>query len=72
MKKILLVFVSLFLMLSFTSEVHPYHVGSVEFNYKSKSRTFEITGKFFLDDVENAVSKIIAEVEAKFGAKLRN
>ena len=35
---------------------HPYHVGSVEFNYNSKSQTFEITGRFFIDDMENALS----------------
>ncbi|MFP3594752.1 DUF6702 family protein, partial [Chryseobacterium sp. SIMBA_038] len=28
--------------------VHPYHVGSVEINYNSKSKTFEVTGRFFL------------------------
>lgn len=38
-------------------EFHPYHVGSVEINYNSKSRTFEITGRFFLDDLENGLSK---------------
>ena len=27
-------------------DVHPYHVGSVEFSYNAKSQTFEITGKF--------------------------
>lgn len=37
--------------------VHPYHVGSVEFNYTSKSQTFQITGRFFLDDLENALRK---------------
>ena len=42
---------------------HPYHVGSVEFNYNSKTKTFEISGRFFMDDLENAVSK-------KFGKKL--
>lgn len=36
---------------------HPYHVGSVEISYHSKSKTFEITGRFFLDDLENALSK---------------
>ncbi|MBK1898004.1 hypothetical protein JHL15_19720 [Chryseobacterium sp. YIM B02567] len=36
---------------------HPYHVGSVEINYNSKSKTFEITGRFFLDDLENALNK---------------
>ena len=38
-------------------EIHPYHVGSVEFNYNSKSETFEISGKFFLDDMENALKE---------------
>lgn len=41
---------------SFT-KLHPYHVGSVEFNYNSTSSTFEITGRFFLDDTENALKK---------------
>ena len=38
-------------------EIHPYHVGSVEFNYNSKSKTFEISGKLFLDDLENALKE---------------
>ncbi|PIF47454.1 hypothetical protein CLU96_4509 [Chryseobacterium sp. 52] len=40
-----------------TESIHPYHVGSVEINYNSKSRSFEITGKFFLDDLENGLVK---------------
>lgn len=36
---------------------HPYHVGSVEFNYDSKSKTFQISGKFFLDDLENGLKE---------------
>ncbi|RRQ46249.1 DUF6702 family protein [Chryseobacterium sp. SC28] len=36
---------------------HPYHVGSVEFNYNSKSKTFEVTGRFFMDDLESALNK---------------
>lgn len=36
---------------------HPYHVGSVEINYNSKSRRFEVTGRFFLDDMENGLGK---------------
>lgn len=40
-----------------TGNVHPYHVGSVEINYNSKSRTFEVTGRFFLDDLENGLGK---------------
>ena len=43
--------------LSSASEIHPYHVGSMEFNYNSKSETFEISGKFFLDDLENALKE---------------
>lgn len=58
MKKIisyLLLFSFFFTLCSF--KVHPYHVGSVEFNYNSKSRTFQITGKFFLDDLENGLKE---------------
>ncbi len=29
----------------------------MEFNYNQKSRTFEITGRFFMDDLENAINK---------------
>lgn len=29
----------------------------MEFNYNQKSRTFEITGRFFIDDLENAINK---------------
>lgn len=59
-----ILFVALFLCLpaklqNWTSaeDFHPYHVGSVEINYNSKSKTFEITGRFFLDDLENGLSK---------------
>lgn len=54
-KGLFLFFMSLNMMLSFG--LHPYHVGSVEFNYNEKSKTFEITGRFFMDDLENAVNK---------------
>lgn len=57
MKKYFVLFIaSLFVLFSF-SEKHPYHVGSVEINYNSKSKNFEITGRFFLDDLENGLSK---------------
>lgn len=63
-KKFLLFFVTTFLILALSSfqstsslDVHPYHVGSVEFNYNSKSKTFEMMGKFFLDDLENALKE---------------
>ncbi|WP_326980969.1 DUF6702 family protein [Chryseobacterium sp. MYb264] len=38
-------------------DFHPYHVGSVEINYNYKSKSFEITGRFFLDDLENGLAK---------------
>lgn len=57
MKKFFVFLASLLLLLSFTKEVHPYHVGSVEINYNSKSKTFEVTGRFFLDDLENGLSE---------------
>lgn len=47
-----------FFCLSLTSfQPHPYHVGAVEINYNNKSKSFEITGRFFIDDLENAVSE---------------
>lgn len=46
-----------FMFSSFKENVHPYHVGSLEFNYNQKTKTFEISGKFFLDDMENALNK---------------
>ncbi|KIA86002.1 hypothetical protein OA86_14320 [Kaistella jeonii] len=55
MKKFLFLFSLCFFIWSQAKEVHPYHIGSVEFNYNSKSKTFEISGKFFLDDLENAL-----------------
>ncbi|MCU7618171.1 hypothetical protein NZ698_13260 [Chryseobacterium sp. PBS4-4] len=57
MKKIILVFSILFFLFSFTERKHPYHVGSLEINYNSKSKTFEITGRFFLDDLENGLGE---------------
>lgn len=63
MKKTLLILFTFFCTVLIFSKalpvekIHPYHVGSVEFNYNSKSKTFEITGKFFLDDLENALKE---------------
>lgn len=57
MQKLLTLIVFFLFSLSSAKEIHPYHVGSVEFNYNSKSKTFEITGKFFLDDLENALKE---------------
>lgn len=57
MKKLLFLF-SLFLFLfSQGKEKHPYHAGSVEINYNAKTKTFEVSAKFFLDDLENALNK---------------
>lgn len=57
MKRLFLLLIPVFVLLSFTKEVHPYHVGSVEINYNSKVKNFEITGRFFLDDLENALTE---------------
>lgn len=62
-KKVLILFSLCFFLLSHAKDIHPYHVGSVEFNYNPKSKTFEITGKFFLDDLENAL-------KAKYGTSV--
>jgi hypothetical protein len=57
MKKVLFLLLPIIFLLSFAKMKHPYHVGSVEINYNSKSKTFEVTGRFFLDDLENALSR---------------
>ncbi|MXV37401.1 hypothetical protein GO491_01725 [Flavobacteriaceae bacterium Ap0902] len=36
--------------------IHPYHVGSVEIKFNGQSQTFQVTAKFFLDDLENAIN----------------
>lgn len=57
MKKIIFLFTLFFFTICYSKDLHPYHVGSVEFNYNSKSKTFEVSGKFFLDDLENALKE---------------
>ncbi len=56
MKKIFLLFTFLLAFLVSAKPIHPYHVGSVEINYNSKTKTFEISAKFFLDDLENSLN----------------
>ena len=64
MKKIILLILLFgFFFPVFSFKIHPYHVGSVEFVFNNKSKTFEITGKFFTDDLENAINK-------KYGSSL--
>lgn len=57
MKKLLFLFSLFFFLFSLGKDKHPYHVGSVEINYNAKSKTFEISARFFLDDLENALNK---------------
>jgi len=57
MKNLWIFLLPIVFLFSFTKTKHPYHVGSVEINYNSKSKTFEVTGRFFLDDLENGLSK---------------
>lgn len=56
MKKFFLLFTFLLTFLVSAKPIHPYHVGSVEINYNSKTKTFEISAKFFLDDLENSLN----------------
>ncbi|MDR2237807.1 MAG: hypothetical protein LBE92_16920 [Chryseobacterium sp.] len=57
MKRLWLFLLPVLFLFSFTKAKHPYHVGSVEISYNQKSRTFEVTGRFFLDDLENGLGK---------------
>lgn len=56
MKKFFLLFTFLLVFLVSAKPIHPYHVGSVEINYNAKTKTFEISAKFFLDDLENSLN----------------
>ena len=56
MKKIFLLFTFLLTFVVSAKPIHPYHVGSVEINYNAKTKTFEISAKFFLDDLENSLN----------------
>ena len=57
MHKVLLFILSPILFFTNFGKKHPYHVGSMEITYSEKSKTFQITGRFFVDDLENAISK---------------
>lgn len=57
MKKSILFFLTILLVFSSFNHRHPYHVGSVNIDYNSTSKTFEITGSFFMDDLENSINK---------------
>ena len=56
MKKFFLLFTFLLTFLVSAKPIHPYHVGSVEINYNAKTKSFEISAKFFLDDLENSLN----------------
>jgi exopolysaccharide biosynthesis protein len=56
MKKFFLLFTFLLAFSVSAKPIHPYHVGSVEINYNTKTKTFEISAKFFLDDLENSLN----------------
>ena len=56
MKKFFLLFTFLLTFLVSAKPIHPYPVGSVEINYNAKTKTFEISAKFFLDDLENSLN----------------
>ena len=56
MKEFFLLFTFLLAFLVSAKPIHPYHVGSVEINYNAKTKTFEISAKFFIDDLENSLN----------------
>ena len=56
-KKCAALLISCLLLMVWSFTLHPYHVGSVEFSYNQKSKTFEVTGRFFMDDLENAINQ---------------
>lgn len=56
MKKWFGIFFVFFITWCSAKEIHPYHLGSVEMSYNNKTKTFEITARFFLDDLENALN----------------
>lgn len=56
-KPLFLVYILSLIIYNLSFVPHPYHVGSVEFTYNSKSKTFEVTGRFFMDDLESALNK---------------
>lgn len=57
MRKLLFFFAFAFCLNVFAKSIHPYHVGSIEFKYNIKTKTFEVSSKFFLDDLENALNE---------------
>lgn len=61
MLRYLIILISAVLLFASFTTKHPYHVGSVELNYNANSQTFEITGRFFLDDLENALNKDVGK-----------
>ena len=60
-----------FFAFSFT-EKHPYHVGSVEINHNASSKTFEVTGRFFMDALEKALEKKYGKAYHFNDAKYKN
>ncbi len=62
MRKLLILLSILLFSVLHAGAVHPYHVGSVEFRYNAESKTFEISAKFFLDDLENALKEKYGKV----------
>ncbi|MBA5247692.1 hypothetical protein H1R16_05390 [Marnyiella aurantia] len=76
MRKLLILFSVLLFSALTAGTVHPYHVGSVEFRYNSEFKTFQISAKFFLDDLENALKekygKAVHFNDEKFKAQINS
>jgi hypothetical protein len=61
MKRIILFFATFFALFLGAKDFHPYHAGSVEITYNTKSNTFEILTKLYVDDLENALKTEFAK-----------
>lgn len=57
MKKGIFIFLLGFIIFCGFKALHPYHVGALNVEYNSTSKTFEMMGTFFMDDLENSVNK---------------
>jgi hypothetical protein len=56
MKKIIILIMVLCSAFSFR-EVHPFHVSLVQFQYDSSAKTYQVSCKMFIGDLENILKK---------------
>jgi hypothetical protein len=57
MGNIRLVITVFFLFILSSFDRHPHHVGVIEVNYNAEKKELQIAGKWFVDDLEDAIRK---------------